>query len=107
MWLEADAASTISVYARVGTVWDTPLTASECYIVASYQDDNAAVGNRTTVQSTETLSNVADWTTGVKALTVTIPASHPDSASWVYIWFHVAEYDADEEVWVDIKPVMN
>ena len=105
VWCTKDVEINIAVYARVGTAWDGALTNSQCYAKFSYLS-SAATAARTVVQSTETISNVADWTTGVHAFTsgnIT-----PLQTGWVYIWFYVAHWeDASEEVWVDIKPVIS
>ena len=105
VWCTKDVEINVAVYARVGTAWDGALTAAQCYAKFSYLS-NAATAARTEVQSTETISNVADWTTGVK--TFTSGNITPLQTGWVYIWFYVAHWeDAAEEVWVDIKPVIS
>jgi len=105
IWATKDIEINVSVYARVGTAWDGALTAAQCYATFSWLN-NAVTAARTLTQSTETISNVADWTTGVHAFTsgnIT-----PLQTGWVYIWFYVAHWeDATEEIWVDIKPVIS
>jgi hypothetical protein len=109
IWVATNAASTITVYVRVDSAWDSALTAAECYIKASYLDSASDCG-RTLLQSAETISNsLAGDGKGVwTALTVTIPASNPKRDGWVYVWVCLAEYeDAGEYVHVDIKPVIS
>lgn len=105
VWVATNAASTITIYARVDSAWDAALTAGECYITATYLNDATGnVATRATLTSTETITNDTNWT----ALTVTIPGSNPKRDGWVYIWFYLEEYeDATEKVDVDIKPVIS
>ena len=109
VWMAANAASTITVWVRVGVAWTGALTDAQCFLTASYLDDATGnVATRTKLQSTETISNVADWTTGVHELTVTIPASNPKRDGWVYLWLTLTHWeDAADVVWVDIKPVIS
>jgi hypothetical protein len=109
IWMSANAASTITLYVRVDSAWDSALAANECYMTASYLDSVTDCG-RTLLQSTETISNsLAGDGKGVwTALTVTIPANYPKRDGWVYVWLHLAEYeDATEYVHVDILPVVS
>jgi len=109
IWLAANAASTITVYARVDSAWDSALAANEAYMVISYLDSDSDCG-RTLIQSTEQISNsLAGDGKGVwTAFTATIPANNPKRDGWVYVWFCLAEYeDATELVHVDIKPIVS
>ena len=105
IWIATNAASTVSVYVKVGAAWGGALTAAQCYIKASYLDDaTGTVATRTELQSTETITNDANWT----ELSITIPASNPKRDGWVYVWFYLAHReDAADVVWVDIKPVVS
>lgn len=103
IWVATNAASTITIYARVNSAWASALAAGECYIKASYLSD-AANADRTELQSSEQITNDAAWT----ALTITIPASNPKRDGRVYVWFYLEEYEAaDKKVEVDIKPVIS
>lgn len=100
VWLEASVEKTITVYARVGSAWDSALTASEAFLRASYLDSAGDCG-RTVVESTEQITNDAAWT----AFSVTFT---PLKAGFVYLWFVLAEYeDATEYIDVDIKAVIS
>jgi hypothetical protein len=100
LWLGSGVELTISVYARVGSAWDSALTAAEAYLTASYLSNGASAA-RTTVQSAQQIANDTTWT----AFTVTFT---PAREGWVYLWFTLAEYeDAGEYVDVDIQPVVS
>jgi hypothetical protein len=99
-WLTKDIEYTITVYARVGSAWDSALSASEAFLKVSYLS-NASTAARTEVQSTETIANDTTWT----AFTVTFT---PLQTGFAYIWFYLAEYeDASEYIDVDIEPVVS
>lgn len=94
---------TVSVYASPGSAWDSPLTAAECYMKASYLS-NGASSARTVVQSAETIANDAPGS-GWTALTVTFT---PARTGLVYVWFYLEEFeDATEHVFVDVVPVVS
>ena len=97
-WLQAGN-YTITVYARTGSAWDTPLTAAECYLEAAYLD-HATNATRTFIQSTETIANDTSWT----AFTVSVS---PAQEGLVLLWFKLAEYeDATEYIDVDVVPLV-
>lgn len=101
VWATKDVEIDISIYASVGSAWDSALSATEAYARYSYLS-NAASAARTEVQSTETIANDTTWTA------FTSGAITPLQTGWVYIWFYLAEYeDAGEHIFVDIKPVVN
>jgi len=112
-WATASTQLDISVYARVGTAWDIPIDSGgeggDVYVSFSYLSEaGAGDATRTEIFSTETLSNVADWTTGVHALTS--GNFTPLKTGWVYMKFFLTETDGvdyAEEVWVDILPVVS
>lgn len=105
IWLVKDVQVNISAWARVDSAWDGALTAAQCYAEFSWLN-HAANATRTVNQSTETISNVADWTTGVNEFTS--GAFTPLQTGFVYVWFTLAHTeDVTEKVWVDIKPVVN
>jgi len=100
IWASASVEITITVYARTGSAWDSALTASEAFLRASYLSNGASAA-RTEIDSTQTITNDAEWT----AFSVTIT---PLRTGWVYLWFYLAEYeDASEYIDVDIKPVVS
>ena len=100
VWATKDVEINISVYARVGSAWDSALSASEAYAKFSYLS-NGSTAARTEVQSTETIANDTSWTA------FTSGNITPLQTGFVYIWFNLAEYeDASENVYVDIKPVV-
>jgi len=101
IWTTANAASTITVYARVNAAWASGPTAAQFYIEASYLDSAGDAG-RTILQSTEQITNDAAWT----AFTVTVPASNPKKDGFVYVWAKLAYYESGKYVDVDIKPVV-
>jgi len=97
-WCEAGS-YTVTVYARVGSAWDTALTAAEAYIVTS-ELDNAGNANRLKRQSAQQIANDGTWT----AFTTNIS---PARTGFVYVWFYLAEYeDATEHIFVDIEPIV-
>lgn len=97
IWAEADTEIKVSVWACVDSAWDSALTAEECYIKTSHLS-NAGSAARTETQSNEQISNTAKtWT----ELSTTIT---PARDGFVYVTFFLAKYDADESVYVDIKP---
>jgi hypothetical protein len=94
----ADVEITITVYARVGSAWDTPLGSGEAYLKASYLSNGASAA-RTETLSTQTITNDGEWT----AFTVQFT---PLQTGLVYLWFYLAEYeDASEYIDVDDEPV--
>jgi len=101
IWATKDVEINVAIYACVKTAWDSALGATETYARFSYLS-NAATAARTEVQSTETISNVAETWTALTSGNIT-----PLQTGWVYVWAYLAEFeDATEEVWVDIKPVV-
>jgi hypothetical protein len=101
IWATASVQINISVWARVGSAWDTALTAAECYAKFSYLS-NAGNATRTQVDSTETINNAGTWTA------LTSGNITPSRTGWVYIWFYLEEYeDATEHVLVDILPTVS
>lgn len=96
IWVTAGS-YTATVYVRVGTAWDSALTAAEVYMVTS-ELDNAGNATRVERQSTETINNAGSWT----ALTTSIS---PARDGFVYFWLYLAEFeDATEHIFVDILP---
>lgn len=96
LWLAAGS-YTITVYVRVGSAWDTALTAAECYMVTS-ELDNAGNATRVKRQSAQQIANATTWT----AFTTSIS---PAREGFVYIWLYLEEYeDASEHIFVDILP---
>ena len=99
-WLTKDVEYTVTVYARVGSAWDSALSASEAYLRCSYLS-NASTAERTEIDSTETIANDTTWT----AFTVTFT---PLQTGFAYFWFYLAEYeDASEYIDVDDEPVVS
>ncbi|KKN41064.1 hypothetical protein LCGC14_0727140 [marine sediment metagenome] len=98
IWVTAGS-YTATVYVRVGTAWDSALTAAECYMKTS-ELDNAGNATRVERQSTETINNAGSWT----ALTTSIS---PARDGFVYFWVYLAEFeDASEHIFVDILPTV-
>lgn len=98
VWLAAGS-YTVSVYARVGSAWDSALTAAECYIKTS-ELDNAGNATRVERQSSQQILNDTNW----QAFTTSIS---PAREGFVYIWLYLEEFeDATEHIFVDIKPVV-
>jgi hypothetical protein len=98
IWVTAGS-YTATVYARVGTAWDSALTAAECYLITS-ELDNAGNATRVERQSAQTIANDTTWT----ALTTSIS---PARDGFVYFWLYLAEYeDATEHIFVDILPTV-
>lgn len=96
---KAAGSYTATVYVRVGSAWDSALTAAECYLVTS-ELDNAGNATRVERQSTETINNAGSWT----ALTTSIS---PARDGFVYFWIYLAEFeDATEHIFVDILPMV-
>jgi hypothetical protein len=98
VWVAAGS-YTATVYASVGSAWDSALTAAECYMVTS-ELDNAGTAARVTRQSAQQIDNDTTWT----AFTTSIS---PAREGFVYFWFYLEEYeDATEHIFVDIKPTV-
>ena len=105
IWATKDVEITVTVYARVGTAWDTALEAGECYAKFSYLRD-AVTAERTVVQSAQQISNnPGDENDGWTALTS--GAITPLQTGLIYVWLYLAEYeDPSEHIFVDIKPTV-
>jgi hypothetical protein len=101
IWATKDVQIDIDIYVCVDTPWDDDLTASECYATFSYLD-HAVNATRTLITSNDTITDDENWTTALDSENFT-----PLQTGWVYMWVYLAEYDADESIFVDIKPVVN
>lgn len=96
---KAAGSYTATVYVRVGSAWDTPLTAAQCYLVTS-ELDNAGNATRVERTSVETIANNGDWT----ALTTSVS---PAREGYIYFWVYLAEFeDATEHIFVDVLPTV-
>lgn len=100
VWVVKDVQIDVTVYAAVGSAWDSALTAAECYAKFSYLD-HAVNAIRTEVDSTEQITNDTVFTA------LTSGAFTPLQTGFVYIWLYLEEYeDATEHIFVDVKPVV-
>lgn len=97
--LTADVQKTITVYARTSTAWASALTSGEAFLRVSYLS-NASTSARTIVESSQTITNDANWT----AFTVTITPARTGLAYW---WFILGEYESSKYIDVDPIPVVS
>lgn len=101
IWATKDVQIDIDIYVAVGTAWDVALTSTTCYAKFSYLN-HAVNATRTVITSNDTITNDTNFTTALDTGNFT-----PLGTGWVYMWVYVAAYDADEHIFVDIKPVVN